>query len=138
MTTCDLTRTAGRGAAPRRTIPGTRILARALAALIGTAIAGCAEAPIEPITDEGGFTVVSITPASHTLTVGDSADFRVQLSAPKDFTVAGCNSSDTAVVITRRQPAQCKVVAVAPGGSTITIHLSTGQAIAGRVTVVAR
>lgn len=131
-----MTRASKRDVAQRwTTIPATRIAVRALAGLIVMALAGCKDDSTGPLTDLGG---ISITPAAHTLTVGDSATFRIQHSFRGDSAVAVCGSSDTTRVTTRRQPGHCQVFAVAPGVATITAFLSSGQGVAGRVTVVAR
>jgi hypothetical protein len=138
MSSYDMTRmprTADRDPAQRWTTMARRIAARTVTALIVTALAGCKDDATGPL-PESRF--IAMTPPSQTLSVGDSASFRIVYSFPGDSAVAICGSSDTTRVTTRRQPARCQVFALAPGMVTITAFLSSGQAVAAQVTVVAR
>ena len=130
-----MTRTAERDAAQRWTLRAPRIAACTLAALMAVVLAGCKDDSTGPLRDLGG---ISITPAAHMLAVGDSATFRIQHSVRGDSAVVDCDSSDTTKATTRRQPGHCQVFAVAPGVVTVTAFLSSGQQVAGKVTVVVR
>ena len=109
---------------------------RAFAPLVVIVLGACGESQSGPPPANHG--ALLITPPLHTLPVGDSATFRIDLSPRGESVVATCKSSDTSMVTTRRQPMSCDVFAVAPGVVTMTAFLSTGQGVAARVTVVAR
>jgi hypothetical protein len=111
--------------------------ALAIVTLICTALAGCGEEPILPPTAVGA--LMSIIPASHTISAGDSAEFRLQwVPARPLFSVAKCESSDSSVATVRRDLTRCTVLTKAPGAVTVTVQASTGERIAGQVTILAR
>jgi uncharacterized protein YjdB len=82
--------------------------------------------------------VLSITPPSASLNVGESATFVVQFTGGNQTTpptVTGCTSGTPTVATATVQGNTCRVTAVATGNSTITATASTGGQIAAQVTV---
>ncbi|WP_439643110.1 beta strand repeat-containing protein [Gemmatimonas sp.] len=82
--------------------------------------------------------VISITPPSSSLNVGESVSFAVQISGGNPApTLASCTSSNTAVATAAVNAGACRVTAVAAGNATVTAAASTGQSAAASVTVSA-
>ncbi len=82
--------------------------------------------------------VISITPPSSSLNVGESVSFAVQISGGSPApTLASCTSSNTAVATAAVNAGACRVTAVAAGNATVTAAASTGQSAAASVTVSA-
>lgn len=111
------------------------IVAVSLGAL--TALGACgddvtvAAAPDNPV-------VVSITPPSATLNIGETTTLAVQItggSATTPPTLASCTSSNTAVATAAVQGSTCRVTAVASGNVSITAAASTGGIAAASITV---
>jgi|GEM_PF-1558541 len=84
--------------------------------------------------------VISITPPSATLNVGEKVAFAVQISGGSTSvvpTVSSCTSNNTAVASAALAGTTCTVTAVAAGNATITATASTGVSAAAQVTVAA-
>ncbi len=85
--------------------------------------------------------VVSISPPSANMNVGERLNFAVQInggSTTTPPTLASCTSSNTAVVTAAVAGGNaCAVTAVAPGNASITAAASTGQVAAASVSVAA-
>ncbi len=82
--------------------------------------------------------VITITPPSSSLNVGESVSFAVQISGGNPApTLASCTSSNTAVATAAVNAGACRVTAVAAGNATVTAAASTGQSAAASVTVSA-
>jgi uncharacterized protein YjdB len=82
--------------------------------------------------------VISITPPSSSLNVGESVSFAVQISGGNPApTLASCTSSNTAVATAAVNAGACRVTAVAAGNATVTAAASTGQSAAASITVSA-
>jgi uncharacterized protein YjdB len=82
--------------------------------------------------------VISITPPSASMNVGESVSFAVQISGGSTTpTLASCTSSNPAVASAAVAGSACRVTAVAAGNATVTAAASTGQVAAASVTVAA-
>ena len=115
----------------------TRRAAQLLAALTVSTVVACGEEPIVRPTRVGS--VLSIIPVMQTLTTGDSAEFRIQHTPPREpLTIAACASSDTSVATIRQEISRCLVFGRAAGTASLLVRASTGQMISGQVTVVGR
>ncbi len=102
-----------------------------------TALGACgddvtvAAPPVNPV-------VVSITPPSATLNIGETTTLAVQItggSTTTPPTLASCTSSNTAVATAAVQGSTCRVTAVASGNVSITAAASTGGIAAASITV---
>jgi hypothetical protein len=110
------------------------LLAAALGAL--SVLGACGDDVV--VTPQDNPVVLSISPPSASLNVGESANFVVQISggsATTPPTVTACASSNTAVATATLAAPTCRATAVTPGNATITATVSTGQQIAAQVTV---
>ncbi|MCE2954984.1 MAG: Ig-like domain-containing protein [Gemmatimonas sp.] len=84
--------------------------------------------------------VISITPPSASMNVGEALNFAVQISGGSTTaapTLSSCTSSNAAVATAAVQGSACRVTAVAAGNATVTAAASTGQVAAASVTVSA-
>jgi uncharacterized protein YjdB len=84
--------------------------------------------------------VISITPPSASMNVGEALNFAVQITGGSTTaapTLQACSSSNAAVVTAAVQGSACRATAVAAGNATITATASTGQVAAASVTVSA-
>lgn len=82
--------------------------------------------------------VISITPPSASMNIGESLNFAVQISGGSTTaapSLASCTSSNAAVATAAVQGSACRVTAVAAGNATVTAAASTGQVAAASVTV---
>ena len=84
--------------------------------------------------------VLSITPPTALMNVGESVNFAVQISGGSTTsapTLASCTSSSAAVATATVSGTSCRVTAIAAGNATITAAASTGQSAAASVSVAA-
>ena len=84
--------------------------------------------------------VISITPPSASMNVGEALNFAVQITGGSTTaapTLQTCTSSNAAVATAAVQGSACRVTAVAAGNATVTAAASTGQVAAASVTVSA-
>lgn len=84
--------------------------------------------------------VISITPPSASMNVGEALNFAVQITGGSTTaapTLSSCTSSNAAVATAAVQGSACRVTAVAAGNATVTAAASTGQVAAASVTVSA-
>lgn len=82
--------------------------------------------------------VVSITPPSANMNIGESLNLAVQItggSTTTPPTLTSCTSSNTAVATAAVQTGSCRVTAVASGNVTITAAASTGGIAAAAISV---
>lgn len=115
---------------------------KALAALsLGalTALGACGDDVTVPVAPPAPV-VISITPPSASMNIGESLNFAVQISGGSTTaapTLASCTSSNAAVATAAVQGSACRVTAVAAGNATVTAAASTGQVAAASITVSA-
>ncbi len=101
------------------------------------ALGACGDDVTVPVAPDAPV-VVSITPPSATMNIGESLNFAVQItggSATTPPTLASCTSSNTAVATAAVQGAACRVTAVASGNVTVTAAASTGGSAAASINV---
>ncbi len=113
------------------------IIAVSLSAL--TALGACGDNVTVPVAPAAPV-VVSITPPSASMNVGERLNFAVQISGGSTTaapTLASCTSSNAAVATAAVAGSACAVTAVAPGNATVTAAASTGQVAAASVSVSA-
>jgi len=111
------------------------LVALSLGAL--TALGACGDDVTVPVAPDAPV-VVSITPPSATMNIGESLNFAVQItggSATTPPTLSSCTSSNTAVATAAVQGSACRVTAVASGNITVTAAASTGGSAAASVNV---
>lgn len=113
----------------------TALFALSLGAM--TALGACGDdvtvtpAPDAPV-------VVSITPPSATMNIGETISFAVQITGGSTTaapTLSSCSSSNAAVATAAAASGKCNVTAVASGNVTVTAVSSTGGQAAASVTV---
>lgn len=101
------------------------------------ALGACGDDVTVPVAPDAPV-VISITPPSATLNIGESSDFAVQITGGPTTgapTLASCTSSNSAVATAAVQGSACRVTAVASGNVTVTAAASTGNAAAAAITV---
>lgn len=111
------------------------LLAAALSAL--SVLGACGDdvvvSPDQPVP-----VVLTISPPSLNLNVGESGSFGVQITGGNTTTpptLTTCTSGTPAVATVTLSGTQCRVTAVTPGNATITATVSTGQSINAQVSV---
>ncbi|MCC6242321.1 MAG: Ig domain-containing protein [Gemmatimonadaceae bacterium] len=108
------------------------LVALSLGAL--TALGACGDdvtvtpAPVAPV-------VISITPPSATMNIGEALNLAVQITGGTNVTLSSCTSSNTAVATAAVQGSACRVTAVSSGNVTITAASSTNNVAAAAITV---
>lgn len=111
------------------------LVALSLGAL--TALGACGDDVTVPVAPDP-VVVVSITPPSATMNIGESLNFAVQItggSSTTPPTLSSCVSSNTAVATAAVQAGACRVTAIASGNITVTATSSTNQSAAASITV---
>ncbi len=111
------------------------LVALSLGAL--TALGACGDDVTVPVAPDP-VVVVSITPPSATMNIGESLNFAVQItggSSTTPPTLSSCTSSNTAVATAAVQAGACRVTALASGNITVTATSSTNQSAAASITV---
>ena len=115
----------------------TALVALSLGAL--TALGACGDNVTVPVAPDSPV-VISITPPSATMNIGEKLNFAVQItggSKTASPTLASCTSSNTAVATAAVSGSACAVTAVAAGNVTVTAAASTGGTAAASVSVAA-
>jgi uncharacterized protein YjdB len=111
------------------------LVALSLGAL--TALGACGDDVTVPVAPDP-VVVISITPPSATMNIGESLNFAVQItggSSTTPPTLSSCTSSNTAVATAAVQAGACRVTAIASGNITVTATSSTNQSAAASITV---
>ena len=101
------------------------------------ALGACGDDVTVPVAPDPAV-VVSITPPSATMNIGESLNFAVQISGGSKTTpptLTTCASSNAAVATAAVASGACRVTAVASGNVTVTATASTGGQAAASVTV---
>ncbi len=113
------------------------LVAASLSALV--ALGACGDNVTVPVAPPAPV-LISITPPSANINVGESVSFAVQISGGSTTavpTLASCTSSAPAVATAAVNGSACRVTAVAAGNATVTAAASTGQIAAASVAVSA-
>jgi uncharacterized protein YjdB len=101
------------------------------------ALGACGDDVTVPVAPDAPV-VISITPPSATMNIGESLNFAVQITGGPSTgapTLASCTSSNSAVATAAVQGSACRVTAVTSGNITVTAAASTGGTAAAAITV---